>query len=336
MAAAPQHLRSLLPGIATAVALAITSYALAKLPGLAVMGPLTVALLLGIALRTAWGLPAALTPGARLTARTVLRVGVVLMGARLDFGLVGKVGPKILLLDLAIISVGLIGITWLARRFGVPGPLATLLAVGSSICGASAAVAAGSVLRAEEKDVTLAVALCGILGTMGVFFYVLGAPLLALTTPQLAILSGSTLHEVAQVMAAAFTWGQASGDLGTLVKLTRVVLLAPSLVILGLLTRADARGGIRYSWKEPPIPWFVIGFLAVGALGSAGVLSPVVKGWLSTASVFLMVAAMAAMGLLTQLAMIRSAGMKVLYAGLAGFGLLAAVSYALIHLLGVG
>lgn len=325
----PEHA----PGIALCLVLAGASYFLATLPGLKVLGPLTVALIVGIAFRAALGIPDACGAGAKVSGKGLLRLGIVLMGARLDFGTVAKVGPKVLLLDVAIIAVGIAGTTWIARRFGVPDKLATLLAVGGAICGASASIAAGTVIKAEEKDVTLAVGLCGILGTIGVLFYVLVGPALALSTGQLAVLSGSTLHEVAQVMAAAFTWGNAAGDLGTLVKLTRVVLLAPSLVVLGVV--AGGKGAIRYSWKEPPIPWFVIGFLAVGAVCSTGLVPAAVKGGLSTASVFLMVTSMAALGLFTNLEMFRKAGMKVVYAGLAGFGMLTLLSWTLIHALDI-
>ncbi|WP_426752711.1 YeiH family protein [Myxococcus sp. Y35] len=325
--------RRRLPGLGLAAGLAVVSYGLATLPGLEVVGPLTVALLIGISLRTALGLAPVWVEGTRYSARTVLRLGIVLMGARLDFGLVAKVGPRVLLLSLAVIVGGILGIRWVTQRFGVPEKLGTLLAVGTSICGASAVVAASSVTRAEEEDTTLAVGLCGILGTVGVLFYVFVGPLLGLSSAQLAILSGATLHEVAQVMAAAFTWGTSAGDLGTLVKLTRVVLLAPALVVLGLASGAG--GAVRYSLKEPPIPWFVIGFLAVGVLGTVGVVPAAAKAWLSTASVFLMVMAMAAMGLGTHLSMVRRAGMRVVYAGLVGFAALALAAWGLIQLLSI-
>jgi uncharacterized integral membrane protein (TIGR00698 family) len=167
-----------------------------------------------------------------------------------------------------------------------------------------------------------------------VFFFMLAGPFFSLTSAQLAILSGSTLHEVAQVMAAAYTWGTASGDLATLVKLTRVVLLAPTLLVLAWAV-GRAAGSIRYSWKNPPIPWFVIGFLLVGIAGSTGLLSAPLKIALSTGSVFLMVIAMAAMGLNTDWRMMQRAGPKVLYAGIAGFGGLAAMSFALIRAMGI-
>jgi uncharacterized integral membrane protein (TIGR00698 family) len=322
--------RSLVPGILLCVAIALCADWLATLPGFHVLGPLTVALVLGIALRASAGPLPWSDPGSKLCARPVLRIGVFLMGARLDFALVAKVGPRVLLLDLLLICAGLVGIVWLARAFAVPAKLATLLAVGTSICGASAVVAAGAVTGAGEEDVTLAVALCGILGTAGVLFYVLVGPFLPLTMTQLAILCGSTLHEVAQVIAAAFTWGDATGDLGTLVKLARVVLLAPALLVLGFAMRGP---GVRYSWKEPPVPWFVIGFLALGIAGSLGGFPAGNRALLSASSIFLMTCAMAAMGLHTQLRMIRQAGARVLYAGLVAFGCMAVASFLLIHAL---
>ena len=329
-----QGIRGMLPGAALATGLAAASYFLATLPGLKIMGPLTVALMVGIVVRSSVGLPAWASTGARFSARTILRLGIVLMGARLNFALVARVGPKVLALDALVILVGIVAIAWLGRRFGVPPKLAMLLAVGTSVCGASAVVAAGSVTRAQDEEITLAVALCGVLGTAGVFFFVLAGPLFLLSSAQLAILSGSTLHEVAQVMAAASSWGTASGDLATLVKLTRVVLLAPTLLVLAWAV-GRAAGSIRYSWKDPPIPWFVVGFLLVGAAGSTGFLSPALKVTLSTGSVFLMVIAMAAMGLNTDWRMIKRAGPKVLYAGIAGFGGLVAMSFALIRAMGI-
>jgi uncharacterized integral membrane protein (TIGR00698 family) len=314
--------------------LAAASYLVATLPGLKMIGPLTVALMVGIAVRASLGMPAWALSGTRFSARTILRLGIVLMGARLNFDLVARVGPKVLALDTLVILVGIFGIAWLGRRFGVPSKLAMLLAVGTSVCGASAVVAAGSVTQAHDDEITLAVALCGVLGTSGVFFFMVAGPFFSLTSAQLAILSGSTLHEVAQVMAAAYTWGTASGDLATLVKLTRVVLLAPTLLVLAWAV-GRAAGSIRYSWKNPPIPWFVIGFLLVGAGGSSGLLSAPLKIALSTGSVFLMVIAMAAMGLNTDWRMMQRAGPKVLYAGIAGFAGLAAMSFALIRAMGI-
>lgn len=325
--------RRIAPGLLTAATLAVVAYFGAKLPGLKVTGPLTLALILGLALRAAWTPPVRFADGTRFAARTVLRAGIVLLGARLDFAVVASVGPRILLLDAIVLTAACFGVAWLCRAFGVPRKLAIILGVATGVCGASAAVAAGAVTRADEEDVTLAVALAGLLGTTGVFLYVLAGPHLGLTESQLAVLIGATLHEVAQVTAAAFAFGTTSGDVGTLVKLIRVVLLAPTLVVLGLLSHEGGR--FRFSWKDPPVPWFVVGFLAVGAVRSTGVLAPDVVKALSATSVFLMVVAMAAMGLNTPLQMLRRAGPRAVGGGLLGFLLLAAFARALIPLLGI-
>ena len=325
--------RRIAPGLLTAVAIAAVAYPAAKLPGLKVTGPLTLALLIGIAVRALWTPPPRFAEGTKFAARTVLRAGIVLLGVRLDFGVVEQVGARVLLLDLLVLTAGCFGVAAISRAFGVPRKLSIIMGVATGVCGASAAVAAGAVTRAEEEDVTLAVALAGLLGTTGVFLYVILGPHLGVTESQLAVLIGATLHEVAQVTAAAFSFGTDSGDLATLVKLIRVVLLAPTLVVLGIVSHEGGR--FRFTWKEPPIPWFVTGFLLLGVVRSTGVFAPALVKSLSAMSVFLMVVAMAAMGMNTPLQMLRRAGPKAVGAGLLGFLILAVFARALIPLLGI-
>jgi uncharacterized integral membrane protein (TIGR00698 family) len=298
--------------------------------GLKVLGPLTIALLIGLAWRMTAGIPERAIAGTKFTARTVLRLGIVLMGTRLDLVQAVQAGPRILVLDLLMIGLGIVTISWLSRRLDVPGKVGVLLAVGTSICGASAVAAAAPVTGADEDETTVAVALCGLLGTAGVLTYVFLGRFLQLTDAQLAILSGSTLHEVAQVTAAAFTWGPDSGQLGTLVKMMRVVLLAPTLVVLGWWTGRGSEGN-TYSWSNPPVPWFVLGFIGVGLLSATGLVPVQLKAMLAQTSVFLMVMAMAAMGLNTPLSMIQRAGWRTIQAGWLGFLVLAATSWTVIR-----
>lgn len=326
-------------GVALAVTLAGAGYALATLPVLKVIGTLCVALLVGMAWRAAFGVPEGSAGGIKFAAKTLLRLGIVLMGARLNYGLVLTAGPGVLALDLAVVVVGIGGLAWVAMRAGLPRDLSILMAVGTGICGASAVVAAGTVIKAKEEDATLGVALMGLLGTMGVFAYVLVGPLLGLSPKALGVLTGSTLHEVAQVVAAAFTWGPESGDMATMVKLTRVVMLAPALLVVGWFHRratAGEAGHVAYSWKEPPIPWFVIGFLAVGGVNSAGWLPAPVVAALTQASIFLMAIAMAAMGLNTDWAMMKRAGWRPIVVGFSGFLGLAVMAYAAVRLAHLG
>lgn len=325
------------PGLLMTAAIALVATGLATLPVLKVMGTLTLALLIGIGWRAAAGLPAGTAPGIRISAKTLLRLGIVLMGARLNFALVASAGPKVLLIDLMVVVTAIAGMFFLSRRMGLARDFGMLMAVGTGICGASAVVAAGTVTKADESTTSLAVGLMGILGTFGVFLYLIVGNFLGLSMPALGVLTGSTLHEVAQVVAAAFNFGPVCGDMATVVKLTRVVLLAPALVVVGLFYHlGTAEGGkLRYTWKEPPVPYFVLGFLAVGVVNSMGGLRPDVQSVLTQSSIFLMALAMAGMGLNTDLGMVKKTGWKAIALGLAGFFAIVVLSYVMIRVLGV-
>ena len=310
-----------LPGVLLATFLAGVAWQLAAFPLLAPVGTLCLALLVGMAWRATFGEIQGTAPGIKVAAKTLLRLGIVLLGVRLNYALVATAGPGVLALDLAVVVVGISGIAWLARRVGLPRDVGILMAVGTGICGASAVVAAGTVIKAKEEDTTAGVALMGLLGTLGVFAYAALGPWLHLPEATMGVMVGSTLHEVAQVAAAAFNFGPACVDVATMVKLTRVVLLAPALIVVGAIhQRAQAAevGRVTYSWREPPVPWFVIGFLVVGVFNTLGVLTPV-QAHVTTASVLLMAIAMAAMGLNTDWAMLKRLGWKALAVGWLGF-----------------
>jgi uncharacterized membrane protein YadS len=194
-----------------------------------------------------------------------------------------------------VVFLGAAFVAWLGGRLGVRRSLALLLGTGTSVCGASAIAAAGPLVHADEDDVAVSIGLVSILGTIGVVTYPALARLAGLGDTAYGLLCGASLHEVPQVLAAAFARGQAAGDLGTLVKLTRVALLAP--LALGLAAIEARHRGEKISLEHLPIPWFVVGFVAVGALRSLGVLPASWVPWLEQASRLLLVAAMAAVGL---------------------------------------
>jgi uncharacterized integral membrane protein (TIGR00698 family) len=328
-------------GVALTLVIGLVAFLLAPLPGLAAVGALTIAMTLGIAARAAFGLPSQLAGGVQFSAKKLLRVAIVLIGVRLNFGLIFASGVQILLLDLLLILGGLAFIPWLGRKFGLPAPLAFLIAVGQSICGASAVSAAGSMRPdAKDDDMTLAIGLCGVVGTIGVIGFVLAFNTLGLSPNFYALLTGSTLHEIGQVAAAAPAAGTSAADYALIVKLTRVVLLAPVLIGLAFLMAAqmqktDDGAKSRFSLKNVPIPYFVFGFLAVGALNSVGLFPKEVAGLILNAATLLFVMAMAGMGLMVDLRCIRKYGLPALGASLVAFGLFTAASVALVFLFGM-
>ncbi|EFH81828.1 YeiH family protein [Ktedonobacter racemifer] len=324
-------------GLGLTVILGVIAMFLAPLPGLTIMGSLTVALLLGLLWRGTIGLPRAYTSGVRFSSQKLLRYGIILTGVRLNFGLLISGGVRILILDLVMILVGVGVLPWLAHRLGLSKRLAFLICVGQSICGASAVGALAAVMPdVDEDDASLAVAICGLIGTVGVLLYAFGGHLIGLTSTQYGLLAGSTLHEIAQVVAAGPAGGPGAADIAMLTKLTRVVLLAPVAVVATFLFswRASRQAGVSNSLnlKKIPLPWFVLGFLLVGVINSLGFFSKDIAALLVQASTFLMVAAMAAMGLMVDFAVLRRRGLRALGVSLLLLAIFIVLSSAIIFL----
>lgn len=324
-------------GVGLTLLVAIVGWILGDLPGLQRLGPLSIAMLLGLLWRGVMHVPELQRDGISFSARSLLRWGIVLLGVRLDFGLIAQSGWKILILDLIVIAFGILFISWLGRRAGLAGQLPLLLAVGSSICGASAVAAAAPVIRARDKEIALAIPMCGILGTIAALGLTFAQTYLHLSPDTYGILAGSTLHEVAQVMAAASAVPGALQS-GTIVKLLRVVLLVPVVFILGQLLRGeDVQAG--------PVqkPWFVGGFLLVGIVNT-GLLYGLPQWhdlWIRidqqmlTVANFLMTMAMAGLGLQVDITSLRSQGLVAIKVAVAGWIVLFIVAVSVIYFLGL-
>lgn len=316
---------NLLPGLALTAVLTAVGYALARLPGVQVVGALGVALLLGLAWRAVFGLPETLKPGAAFSARTLLRVGVVLLGVRLNFALLAEAGPTVLLLDLLVIGIGIAFTERLGAWLGLPRALRLAVAVGSSICGASAIAAATPVIGADDDEVSVAVGIVSLLGTLGVVAFTLLGPVLQLSAQVYGMMAGSTLHEVAHVLAAGAAQGAQALDIATVTKLTRVALLAPALLAIGaVLRRVDrnAKTDKGESPAAPLLPGFLVGFLAVGVLNSLGVIPRFAADGMQSASLLLTAASMAGIGLGVDFAVLRRLGAKASVVGVAAFGVI--------------
>lgn len=337
-------LRKPLPGLLLCGLLTACAYGLGRVPGPSVLGALGIALLLGIAWRATFGLPVSLRPGTTFAAGSLLRVGVVLLGVRLDFGLLVEAGPRVLLVDLAIVTIGIFVVERIGRSLGLDRGLRFALAVGCSICGASAVAAAAPVVGANDDEVSVSVGVVSLLGTLGVVVYTVAAPVLALTAHRYGLLTGSTLHEVAQVLAAGAARGPVALDVATLTKLTRVALLAPALLVIGtLLRRADERR-TRHAGaadatrltpaKRPPLlPGFLVGFLIVGVLHSLGAFPIVVADVMQAASLLLTAAAMAGIGLGVDLRVVRRLGGPAVTAAV--LGLVVSIAIATVGTIGM-
>ncbi|MGR3755694.1 MAG: YeiH family protein [Tranquillimonas sp.] len=293
---------ALWPGLAVSGVIALAAQFLSDHYGAPAM---LMALLLGLALHVLVEDGQRVAPGVAFSARTILRVGVGLLGARISFEVFAQLGWAVVALVvaalLATMAFGYVG----ARMLGRGWRLAILTAGAVSICGASAAMAIAAVLpRNEFSERNLSFTVFGVtlLSTLAMVFYPILAQMLGLTELQAGIFLGGTIHDVAQVVGAGFSVSDQVGETATTVKLIRVSMLAPFVLILTLALRRLDLGQPRAAGRQPPlVPGFVLAFLVLAVVNSAGLIPPAVQALLWALSKWAMLTAIAAVGMKTEL-----------------------------------
>ena len=303
------YLRRNVPGVLLACLLGAAGLLLAEVPFLArwQMGALTLAIVLGMLVGNAFGrhLPPVLVPGIGIAQKNLLRLGIVLYALRITFQDIAAVGlPGLALTVFVIASVLVLG-TWVGQRWlGLDRDTAILTASGSAICGAAAVLAVERILQAEPGKVAMAVATVVLFGTLNIFLYPPLFPWLGLDAHAFGLFTGATVHEVAQVVAIGSAISPATADTAVIVKLTRVMLLMPVLVLIGWRVGRRAEGGDR----PPVVPAFALGFVGVAILNSVVAIPEDVRTSLLTFDTFLLAAAMAALGMETRWTRLRALG----------------------------
>jgi len=302
------------------------------------VGALTIAIVIGMATgntvyRRAPGLAMRCGAGVDYSKQALLRMGVILYGFRLTLQDVGTFGISGAVIDAAVLVSTFVFATFAGTRWlGLDRRAAMLIATGSSICGAAAIMAAESVVRARAEQVTVAVATVVVFGTLSIFLYPALFQLnahwrfLAQGEGAFGTYVGSTVHEVAQVVATARSIGPSAADAAIIAKMVRVMMLAPFLIGLSLWLRLDRSGpiaqvGSRVQVRRGPlaIPWFAFGFVAAVLVNSLQFMGSGVHQFTLTVDNFLLAMAMAALGLSTHIAAIRQAGARPLLLALLTF-----------------
>lgn len=301
-----------MPGLLLVGCLTAAAYGLHQIPGISVLSPMILAIMLGIFLHNAVSTPAIARAGVQFAMRRLLRLAIIMLGLQLTISQVIQVGGRGMLIIVATLLATFQFTRWLGARLGVERKLAELIAAGTSICGASAVIATNTVTRASDEDVAYAVACVTVLGSLAMFLLPFLGGVLQLDAHAFGLWSGASIHEIAQVVAAAFQRGQQAGEFGTIAKLSRVILLAPLVLGLGWSARRAARrkGGDENTQRQVPVPWFVIGFVALVVFNSLVVVPEAFKQAAITLTAILLTMALAAMGLETDLGRLRRKGLR--------------------------
>ncbi|RXH05262.1 YeiH family protein [Bradyrhizobium vignae] len=335
-ATAVSRIAALIPGILLCILVAGVS-ALLEQAELGVfehpyVEALVMAILLGMALRSFWKPGPRWQAGIAFSAKQLLEVAVMLLGASISFAAIAASGIALLASIAAVVVVALCVSFGLSRLLGLSTRLSILIACGNSICGNSAIAAVAPIIGANSDEIASSISFTAILGVMMVLGLPLLIPLLQLSATQYGILAGLTVYAVPQVLAATVPAGLVSTQIGTLVKLMRVLMLGPVVVGLSLVAsrwQADAKKTNLGFFRL--VPWFILGFLALATLRSLEIVPATVVGPVTKITGFLTVVSMAALGLGVDVRVLANVGGRVTAAVTLSLLLLLGISIALVH-----
>lgn len=323
--------------IAIAAVASLVQYAEERLIGHAIVEAIVVAILLGMVVRTIRAPDPRYEPGIAFSAKQVLEFAVFLLGASVNLPELLRAGPALLGGIILIVALALAFGYTMGRAFGLAPKLAVLVACGNAICGNSAIAAVAPVIGANPDDVASSIAFTAVLGVV----MVLGLPLLidplTLSHYQYGVVAGMSVYAVPQVLAATFPVSALSGEVGTLVKLVRVLMLGPVVLFFSVVSRrrARARGDAQRLAIGKLVPWFIVGFIALAALRSTGIIPLAVAAPVRELSRLLTIVAMAALGLGVDVRAVARAGSRVSLTVVMSLAAMLLMSIGMIALLGI-
>ena len=339
------YLLKTLPGLLLCAAITAGAYALqaveVALVGEAYIEALVLAILLGVMVRMAWIPGPRFAAGITVSAKFVLECAIVMLGATVSAATILALGP-LLIFGIAGIVALAIGMSYaICRGLGLPLRLAILVACGNSICGNSAIAAIAPVIGADSDEIASSISFTAVLGVIVVLGLPLLVPLLDLSLTQYGVLAGLTVYAVPQVLAATLPIGALSNQIGTVVKLVRVLMLGPVVLGMSLFAQRLRPGTVRNPSNRcrlhltEVVPWFIVGFLLMLVVRSLGLIPHVVVAPLTATAALLTTLAMAALGLGVDVRAVARSGARVTLAVTASLVVLGIMSFTLIQASGI-
>jgi len=326
-----------LPGLGLVAVVATVAFAVesgVKTATPIVLSPLVVAVVLGGLISNLGLIPDRCRSGLQFAARSLLRLGIVLLGLQLSFTQVRELGAPGLLLVVFVVAITFVGTQWLGKKMGLTHGLSLLVATGFSICGASAIAAMRPVSDADDDDMAYAIALVTICGTLAIFLLPAFAEIIGFSGAQFGSWVGASVHDVAQTVATASTGNQEAQHAAIVVKLTRVMLLAPMVAGVSFARRRKTaksqmvdENATASATKLPPlVPLFVVGFLIAISLNSFFDIPKAVLSDAKWIEKSLLASALVGLGAGVDARKLRSIGARPLVLGLISWLLIATLS----------
>lgn len=289
---------------------------------------LTIAIVIGILYNNTIKTQVVFAAGAKFSLKNLLKIGIVLLGFKLNIKAILELGPSVVVLVALYVPLVLFVFISLSKVFKINKKLGALIGIGSSICGASAVVALAPCIGADDDDAVVAVSIVSIIGALGVIAYsAIANSAIPISDAQYGIWSGLTLHGVAHALAAAFAREGVSGDLGTFVKMTRVLMLVPVSIAMSYVFKEKDNA------KRAAFPMYVLYFVIAGIINSLGIIPESVTSMLTKLSSLLILMAMTAMGLSVNFRQVAKKGAKSFVMGLLLFVILSIAALLIIKII---
>lgn len=347
MKTATNYLRRLVavvPGLSIALIIATVAKWLESLLPFPVLGASVIALFIGMALHRVCKCRPVLAQGLAFSSKKVLRVAIVLLGASLSIGTILNVG-KISLAVMVFTLLTCFGGGYLVGcMLKLNWKLSNLISAGTGICGGSAIAAIAPVIDADDKDIAYAMSATFLFDIAMIVLFPLMGKWLNLSDMAYGLWAGTAVNDTSSVVAAGYAFSEQAGDFATMVKLTRTLAIIPTVLVFSIvharLQRQSANAGAGATCKSTVkmrslIPWFIVGFVALALVNSTGVVPSVLASAAKHSSKFLMVAALAAIGIKTDIAEMRRAGANPMIHGFIISALVVVVALAVEIMMGI-
>ena len=280
-----------------------------------------------------------LKPSLKFTSKKILKLAIILLGASLSVNVIMSVGQMTFFVMLFTFAMCFGGGYFIRKLFGLNWKLSNLISAGTGICGGSAVAAIAPVIDADDKDIAFAMSSTFLFDMVMIALYPIMGRLLGMSDIAYGIWAGTSVNDTASVVASGYAFSEVAGDFATMVKLTRTIAIIPTVLVFAYIgTRAREKelkkGGQKVNILKI-IPWFIVGFLALAILNSVGFIPAQVSGVMKSASKFLMVTALAAIGLGTSITDFKNAGLAPMFYGITIDTLVTLTALAVIWCMGL-
>ena len=327
-------------GVAICFAVAGVSIFLEELIPGGLLGASIIALFMGTIINSFFH-PDWLKPALKFTSKKILKAAIVLLGASLSVNTIMSVGKMTFFVMIFTFAMCFGGGYFIRKLFGLNWKLSNLISAGTGICGGSAVAAIAPVIDADDKDIAFAMSSTFLFDMVMIALYPLMGKALGMSDIAYGIWAGTSVNDTASVVASGYAFSEAAGDFATMVKLTRTIAIIPTVLVFAYIGTRVKQKELKAAGQGKKvnlmkiIPWFIGGFLLLAVLNSVGCIPVAVSGVMKSASKFLMVTALAAIGLSTSITDFKKAGLKPMFYGITIDTLVTLTALAVIWFMGL-